>query len=207
MFRSLANLRLGVYYTGGSLNPARTLGPCVVLRAFETYHWIYWVGPLLGTLLACGFYKFIKVLEYETANPGQDIDDREAQVYDPEKDIRPPVVSLAPSRELDSERPQSGDSRRGKSRGNDSINYHRHNVRQEPPHSPQRESRRDPTYPPVDGTAIYDDRRSKRNSGNQERRSKHGSGNSYRSAGDAEAGVIGVPGSAGRYMPRSAGYT
>ncbi|KAI4127634.1 MAG: hypothetical protein LQ347_004526, partial [Umbilicaria vellea] len=86
----------GVYYTGGSLNPARSFGPCVVLHKFAFYHWIYWVGPILGTLLACGFYKFIKALEYETANPGQDLDDREAQVFDPEKDITRPVVSFAP---------------------------------------------------------------------------------------------------------------
>jgi glycerol uptake facilitator-like aquaporin len=31
----------GVYYTGGSLNPARSLGPDVVLHTFDTYHWIY----------------------------------------------------------------------------------------------------------------------------------------------------------------------
>ena len=29
---------------------------------------------MLGTIIASGFYKFIKVLEYETANPGQDMD-------------------------------------------------------------------------------------------------------------------------------------
>lgn len=62
----------GVYFTGGSLNPARSFGPAVVIRSFEHYHWIYWVGPILGALLAAAFYKFIKVLEYETANPGQD---------------------------------------------------------------------------------------------------------------------------------------
>ncbi|SLM34603.1 aquaporin rerated other eukaryote [Lasallia pustulata] len=83
----------GVYYTGGSLNPARSFGPCVVLHEFAFYHWIYWVGPILGTLLACGFYKFIKALEYETANPGQDLDDKEAQVFDPEHDITRPAVS------------------------------------------------------------------------------------------------------------------
>jgi aquaporin rerated protein, other eukaryote len=32
------------------------------------------VGPTLGAILASGFYKFIKVLEYETANPAQDTD-------------------------------------------------------------------------------------------------------------------------------------
>ncbi|GAA5830648.1 hypothetical protein JCM3766R1_003374 [Sporobolomyces carnicolor] len=57
---------LGVYYTGGSLNPARSFGPDVVLHSFEGYHWIYWLGPLLGSTLAAGFYRFIKWLEFET---------------------------------------------------------------------------------------------------------------------------------------------
>jgi len=60
----------GVYFTGGSLNPARSFGPCVVLHSFPYYHWIYWVGPFLGSLLAVTFYRLIKVLEFETANPG-----------------------------------------------------------------------------------------------------------------------------------------
>lgn len=32
---------VGVYYTGGSLNPARSLGPCIVTRTFDHEHWIY----------------------------------------------------------------------------------------------------------------------------------------------------------------------
>lgn len=64
----------GVYFTGGSLNPARTFGPAVVNHTFASYHWIYWLGPMLGAIVAAGFYKFIKILEYETANPGQDND-------------------------------------------------------------------------------------------------------------------------------------
>ncbi|BFZ60460.1 hypothetical protein YB2330_001496 [Saitoella coloradoensis] len=68
---------VGVYYTGGSLNPARSFGPCVVLRTFDTYHWIYWVGPGLGALLASTFYKFIKWLQYEDVNPDQDLDQEE----------------------------------------------------------------------------------------------------------------------------------
>ncbi|KAF2802428.1 aquaporin-like protein [Mytilinidion resinicola] len=62
----------GVYFTGGSLNPARSFGPCVVNHSFHHYHWIYWLGPILGAIVAAGFYKFIKMLEFETANPGQD---------------------------------------------------------------------------------------------------------------------------------------
>lgn len=66
-------------YTGGSVNPARSFGPCVATHSFTSYQWIYWVGPILGSLLATAFYKMIKFLEYETCNPGQDgcgFDDR-----------------------------------------------------------------------------------------------------------------------------------
>ena len=71
---------VGVFYTGGSLNPARSLGPCVVTRTFDEEHWIYWVGPAGGAIGAVLFYKFIKMLEYEVANPGQDAEDvREAR--------------------------------------------------------------------------------------------------------------------------------
>ncbi|KAM3510164.1 hypothetical protein MY10362_000203 [Beauveria mimosiformis] len=76
----------GVYFTGGSLNPARTVGPCVVLHSFPNYHWIYWVGPGLGSALAAGFYHLINILEYETANPGQDFNEKEMDrfVFDEE---------------------------------------------------------------------------------------------------------------------------
>jgi len=76
IFGSLQHLSpyRGVYYTGGSLNPARSFGPAVVTGSFPTYHWIYFIGPILGALLASSFYKVIKVLDYETVNPGQDDD-------------------------------------------------------------------------------------------------------------------------------------
>ncbi|MBE7179755.1 MAG: aquaporin [Terriglobus roseus] len=91
--------KIGVYYTGGSLNPARSFGPAVVIGHFDGYHWLYWVGPFLGTLVAVVFYRLIKTLEYETANPGQDFDDREDEVFNPDEepataaDVRRPNVS------------------------------------------------------------------------------------------------------------------
>ncbi|CAK7228568.1 Aquaporin-1 [Sporothrix bragantina] len=63
---------MSIPYTGGGVNPARSFGPCVATHSFTGYQWIYWVGPILGSLLATAFYKIIKFLEYETCNPGQD---------------------------------------------------------------------------------------------------------------------------------------
>ena len=54
---------------------------------------IYWIGPMLGSLLAAGFFWFIKACEYETANPVQDFDDLEASVYNAEEDLRRPSIS------------------------------------------------------------------------------------------------------------------
>ncbi|KAL8706640.1 MAG: hypothetical protein Q9201_000337 [Fulgogasparrea decipioides] len=62
----------GVYYTGGSLNPTRSFGPCVANRQFDGYHYIYWIGPFLGAALSAGYYRFAKWNHYEEANPGQD---------------------------------------------------------------------------------------------------------------------------------------
>ncbi|KAM0706034.1 hypothetical protein Q7P35_007394 [Cladosporium inversicolor] len=62
----------GVNYSGASVNPARSFGPCVAAADFPGYFWIYFVGPVLGALLAAGFYHFVKFFNYEDANPGQD---------------------------------------------------------------------------------------------------------------------------------------
>ncbi|KAL1634843.1 hypothetical protein SLS58_010526 [Diplodia intermedia] len=78
----------GVYYTGGSLNPARSIGPCIVTNTWDSTHWIYWLGPAIGCAFAIGFYKFIKILEYEMANPGQDGDDENDPTKNPYHEVR-----------------------------------------------------------------------------------------------------------------------
>ncbi|XP_031829541.1 aquaporin AQPcic-like [Nomia melanderi] len=43
-------------YTGCSLNPARTLGPAVWNGNWNK-HWVYWLGPMFGTLVASLMYR------------------------------------------------------------------------------------------------------------------------------------------------------
>ncbi|KAI3983124.1 hypothetical protein MKX01_030846 [Papaver californicum] len=46
--------------SGGSMNPARTIGPAVASKHYKGI-WVYLVGPLLGTLMGAWSYNMIRV--------------------------------------------------------------------------------------------------------------------------------------------------
>jgi aquaporin related protein len=45
-------------YTGGSLNPARSLGPAIFANEWEN-HFVYWIGPLVGAIVAGFLYRTV----------------------------------------------------------------------------------------------------------------------------------------------------
>ncbi|XP_075707928.1 aquaporin-5-like [Rhinoderma darwinii] len=49
---------LGIYFTGCSMNPARSLGPAAITGIF-TDQWVFWIGPMLGGILASLIYNFV----------------------------------------------------------------------------------------------------------------------------------------------------
>ncbi|MDQ3703638.1 MAG: aquaporin [Chloroflexota bacterium] len=53
------DILVGGPFTGGVMNPARAISPAIVSGAWNDAWWIYWVGPILGGILAALLYKTI----------------------------------------------------------------------------------------------------------------------------------------------------
>ena len=58
---------VGVPLTGASMNPARTFGPAVV-SGFWELHWLYWLAPIIGGIIAGVIMNYIFVNNGSTDN-------------------------------------------------------------------------------------------------------------------------------------------
>ncbi|KAJ0731365.1 putative major intrinsic protein [Helianthus annuus] len=54
----ILNVFVGGPISGASMNPARTLGPAIVLRKF-TAIWVYICGPIIGAITGAFVYKLL----------------------------------------------------------------------------------------------------------------------------------------------------
>jgi len=50
------SIMIGGPLTGAALNPARAFGPAIVSQFFSN-HLVYWIGPIVGAIMAALFYK------------------------------------------------------------------------------------------------------------------------------------------------------
>ena len=55
---------VGVPLTGASMNPARTFGPAVI-SGFWELHWLYWVAPIIGGIIAGVIMNYVFVNKAE----------------------------------------------------------------------------------------------------------------------------------------------
>lgn len=68
-FTVLLDIMVGGPLTGAAMNPARVFGPALLSGTWDT-HWVFWVGPLLGGLLAGFLYDLFILRDRDQAGPG-----------------------------------------------------------------------------------------------------------------------------------------
>ena len=56
--------------TGGSFNPARSLGPAVIGHLW-TAHWLYWLAPILGMSAGMHLYELLRPASVPVVETGQ----------------------------------------------------------------------------------------------------------------------------------------
>jgi len=84
----------GIQFTGAAVNTARAFGSAVASKSFVGSHWIYWLGPTLGAVLAAALHRVLHLVHYWELNPGADaITNAEAEkkAQAPASSIQSPV--------------------------------------------------------------------------------------------------------------------
>jgi len=63
-------------YTNAAINPARAFATSVVATEFTQDHWIYWIGPMFGGILAAALHIMFCYLDYDLYTPGIDAENQ-----------------------------------------------------------------------------------------------------------------------------------
>ena len=56
--------------TGGSFNPARSLGPAIASGVW-TAHWIYWIAPMVGMMASMRLYELLRGADSNASTPNE----------------------------------------------------------------------------------------------------------------------------------------
>ncbi|CAD6225945.1 GSCOCG00005804001-RA-CDS, partial [Cotesia congregata] len=61
------------------LNPARALGLAFVTNKWE-FHWVYWVGPIIGSVIASMVHRFVSCWKNERSRESRNMDDGDSSL-------------------------------------------------------------------------------------------------------------------------------
>nr|QKE23101.1 aquaporin 14 [Brotula barbata] len=57
-FAHVSAILIAARFSGACMNPARALGPAIITNFWEN-HWVFWIGPVMGGVLAGISYEFL----------------------------------------------------------------------------------------------------------------------------------------------------
>ncbi|XP_037538124.1 aquaporin-4 [Nematolebias whitei] len=95
-------------YTGASMNPARSFGPAMVTLNFEN-HWVYWLGPILGGVLAAALYEYLYCPDPEIKKRLKQVFKRDSSGGYKEVEPEEPVIKQGFIHHIDLEKAETKD--------------------------------------------------------------------------------------------------
>jgi MIP family channel proteins len=78
---------VGIFISGASVNPVRSLAPAVVSGSYESL-WVYLTAPFVGSILGWGIYRFLNPADEDDDDSEEGDDDLDADDEDDEDDDR-----------------------------------------------------------------------------------------------------------------------